>query len=172
MVTMKSQNTGCSPRWDHQPFQVFALEELQREGNTFTDIPGCYKIILTHGQPENADTGDKGITGNNSSLLFFSPKISFTWDWPASAITGFCCIIREAFLSKIFRKNIHRLSMFTQGGQHEYQLSIEQYSLLSSIFRTLREETSSSYLYKNDLIRNYISQIIHVAQKTVLQKNS
>jgi hypothetical protein len=156
--------TNSPLRWDHLPFQVFTLEDLQQTESSFTNIPGCYKIILTHGEPEHADAG------NNSSLLFFSPKISFTWGWPVSAITGFCCIIREAFLSKIFRKNIHRLPMFTQGGQHEYQLASEQYNLLSSIFRKLQEETSSSYLYKDDLIRNYISQIIHIALKTVIHK--
>jgi hypothetical protein len=156
--------TNNSLSWDHPPFQVFTLEDLQESESSFTNIPGCYKIILTHGQPENADIGD------NSSLLFFSPKISFTWGWPTSAITGFCCIIREAFLSKIFRKNIHRLPMFTQGGQHEYQLAFEQYNLLSSIFSKLQEETSSSYLYKDDLIRNYISQIIHIALKNVIHK--
>jgi hypothetical protein len=165
---MKTANSSL--HWDHHPFQVFTLEDLQDAGSSFTNIPGCYKFILTHGQPENENTGDKGITINNPSLLFFSPKISFTWGWPTSAITGFCCIIREAFLSKIFRKNIHRLPMFTQGGQHEYQLAFEQYNLLSSIFSKLQEETSSSYLYKDDLIRNYISQIIHIALKNVIHK--
>lgn len=167
---MNSQNINSCLSWDYPPFQVFTLEDLHRDGSAITNIPGCYKIILTHGQPENENTGNKAI--NNTSLLFFSPKISFTWGWPASAITGFCCIIREAFLSKIFRKNIHRLPMFTQGGQHEYQLEFEQYALLNSIFSKLREETSSSYLYKDDLIRNYISQIIHIALKTLIQKKS
>ena len=167
---MDPQNTNSSLRWDHHPFQVFTLEDLQETESSFTNIPGCYKIILTFGKSGNGDTSNKGTTINNPSLLFFSPKISFTWGWPASAITAYCCIIREAFLSKIFRKNIHRLPMFTQGGQHEYQLSFEQYTLLSSIFRKLGEETSSSYLYKDDLIRNYISQIIHVALKSVIRK--
>lgn len=166
---MNPQNTNSSPGFDHLPFQVFTLEDLQEAGHFFTNIPGCYKIILTHGQHETGETGENANTFNESSLVFFSPKISFTWERPVAVVTGFCCIIQEAFLSQIFRRNIHRLSMFMQGGQHEYPLALEQYTQLSSIFRKLREETSSSYLYKDDLIRNYISQIIHAALKSVIQ---
>ncbi|HKO79878.1 MAG TPA: hypothetical protein VJU78_05755 [Chitinophagaceae bacterium] len=55
------------------------------------------------------------------------------------------------------------------GAHDQYELNKEQYRQINLIFQEMIREFNSSYLYKDDLVRNYIIQIFHLAMKTEKQ---
>jgi AraC family transcriptional regulator, transcriptional activator of pobA len=149
-----------------EQFKVFRLEDFLKEHGTPAnyDGKGLYKISLIRGR-NRYHYADKSIEIEGNTLMFFNPRVPYTWESLSGDRTGYFCIFQEAFFSKVFRSNIHQLPMFKQGGRHGYSLTTEQNKKISGIFRILMQEMVSSYPYKYDLIRNYITQIIHLAMK-------
>ena len=74
---------------------------------------------------------------------------------------GYLCLFEESFLSKKIRTNIQNLPMFISTSKSEYLISEEQYTELSGVFHRIIHELFSPYQFKYELIRTYITQVIH-----------
>ncbi|MGF7028319.1 helix-turn-helix domain-containing protein [Sphingobacterium sp. HSC-15S19] len=61
--------------------------------------------------------------------------------------------------------NIDDLPIFQPGGLPIFQLSEEQRIEIEEIFLKMNKELSSEYVFKYDLLRNYVLEIIHYGQK-------
>jgi AraC-like DNA-binding protein len=55
--------------------------------------------------------------------------------------------------------------MFTMGSKPSYILNKSQDKHVSQIFTKMLEEIDSEYVYKYDLLRNYVTEMIHYALK-------
>lgn len=82
-----------------------------------------------------------------------------------------------AFFSEEFIKQSERSEsllhspLFKIGGTPVLKITEAQREFLNTIFRKMIEEQKTDYAHKDDLIRNYIQLIIHVALKLQLSEH-
>lgn len=147
-------------------FNVFKLEDCYVEGAkpivyTRRDY---YKITMIRGK-NIYHYADKSIEVEGTALVFFNPQVPYTFETLSEERSGFFCIFKESFFTEALRSNIHNLPMFKIGGKPAYILTEEQDSQISAIFEKMVGEINSDYQFKYDLIRNYLTEIIHGAMK-------
>ena len=120
-----------------------------------------YKISMTRGH-HLYHYAEKSLEADGPSLLFFNPRVPYTYEAVLDDDAGFFCIFTESFIQE---KSFGDLPMFAAGGNPFYRLEETQFEEVSEIFRKMLQEISSSYIYKYDLLRNYTTQIVHYALK-------
>lgn len=147
-------------------FNVFRLEDCMGPGKQPVQYSrrDFYKITLLRGK-HVYHYADKSVEINGSNLLFFNPQVPYTYDQPTEVPTGYFCIFKEAFFTERIRGGIRDLPMFTPGNNPFYSLSKAQDKLVSGIFTKMLDEINSDYVYKYDLIRNYVMEMVHYALK-------
>jgi AraC family transcriptional activator of pobA len=106
---------------------------------------------------------DKTIEIEKHGLLFASPHIPYKWETIDERQSGYFCIFTEAFFSQ--SPNFKEYPVFQPGGEPILLLTDEQVEALSLIYRKMFIEIESDYVYKYDLLRNYVFEIVHFAQK-------
>ena len=153
-------------------FNVFRLEDCVGPNGTPARYRRreFYKITFIRG--ENIyHYADKSLKVNGSALLFFNPHVPYTWENVADDPTGFFCIFSETFFTDRTRNSLNELPMYANGGKPAYLLTPEQDAHVSSLFGKMLEEINSDYIYKYDLLRNYVMELIHFALKTQPSEN-
>lgn len=123
-----------------------------------------YKITLIRGR-NVYHYADKSIQIQGPTLLFFNPQVPYTWQPLSDDTTGFFCIFRETFFNGRFSPNLTDLPLFRPGGQPAYPLNAIQDAEVSALFGKMLTEINSGYTLKYDLVRNYISELVHYALK-------
>jgi AraC family transcriptional activator of pobA len=123
-----------------------------------------YKIALIRGK-NIYHYADKSLEVDGSTLMFFNPQVPYTWESGCGAGSGYFCIFKEGFFVEKMRGSVSELPMFAPGGKPTYILSDAQDENLSRIFEKMLEEIESDYPFKYDLIRNYVTELIHSALK-------
>ncbi|GAA0564695.1 hypothetical protein [Chitinophaga japonensis] len=75
---------------------------------------------------------------------------------------GWICFFRKDFLPASTRRHISRLPVFTPGaGGSLYFLDERQNQDVGSIFRKIKEEKGSGYIFSDDLQRTYLVELVH-----------
>ncbi len=150
-------------------FNVFNISDLIKAGNGKAVMPynrrAYYKISLIRGR-NKAEYADKVIDIDSDALLFATPKIPYNYVPLDQDQSGSFCIFTADFL--VANKSgvvLDQLPIFQPGGYPVLQLSSEDAEAIAAIFAKMHKELSSSYLYKYDLIRNYVLELIHYGQK-------
>ena len=168
-------------KFDHLPlnmqtdlghFNVFRLEDcigpnsrpIQYSRRDF------YKIALTRGKIIY-HYADKSIEVSGPTLMFFNPKVPYTWESRCDDKTGFFCIFSKAFFNEKIKGGIDDLPMYMVGGKPAYELTPDQDSEVSKIFTKMLSEIDSAYAYKYDQLRNYIAELIHLSLKSQPNEN-
>lgn len=124
-----------------------------------------YKISLIVGR-NKAEYADKVIEIEKSGLLFATPKVPYHYLPQDENQSGYFCIFTAEFL--IHTKSgvvLDELPLFKPGGYPVFQLVDEQVEELTYVFRKMSKELASDYIYKYDLLRNYVLELIHYGQK-------
>lgn len=147
-------------------FNVFKLEDCIGPGKQPVRYTRreFYKISLMRGN-HVYHYADKSVEISGSTLLFFNPSVPYTFEPMSSDPSGYFCIFKDAFFTEHVRGGIRELPMFIPGNKPSYALDINQDKYVSQVFEKMLEEIGSDYVYKYDLIRNYIMEIIHYALK-------
>ncbi|QIP12075.1 AraC family transcriptional regulator [Spirosoma aureum] len=103
-------------------------------------------------------------------LLFFNPLLSYSWQ-PTSAVhSGYTCLFTEEFFhNKEQLGTLARSALFSANVVPAYPVNEELGNELTALFEKLSHEAVSDYAYKEDVMRNYVSLILHEALK--LQAN-
>jgi AraC family transcriptional activator of pobA len=152
-------------------FNIFKVDDLVAQHRKKHTIPmpynrrAYYKISLISGR-NKAEYADKVVDIEKNALLFASPKIPYNWLPQDEDQSGFFCIFTDEFL--IQTKSgvvLDDLPIFRPGGYPIFQLSDEEASDIAFIFSKMYKELASNYIYKYDLIRNYVLELIHYGQK-------
>jgi AraC family transcriptional regulator, transcriptional activator of pobA len=148
-------------------FNVFDLEDCFGPGKQPIQYTrrDYYKIALMRGE-HIYHYADKSLEVSGTTLIFFNPNIPYTFE-PKSQDPSNCyfCIFKEAFFTERLRGGIRDLPMFVPGNKPSYALNTTQDAAITHIFKKMLEEISSDYVYKYDLIRNYIMEMIHYTLK-------
>ncbi len=124
-----------------------------------------YKISLICGR-NTVEYADRTIEIERSALLFATPKVPYHYVPKGGEQTGSFCVFTEAFLSKTMSgMAFDDLPIFKAGGYPIFHLPEEAVAELTPIFQKMRQELTSDYAYKYDLLRNYVCELIHYGQK-------
>ncbi|MBC3784223.1 helix-turn-helix domain-containing protein [Spirosoma utsteinense] len=145
---------------------VFRLEDCLAP--TTAPVPysrrDFYKITLIRGR-NLYHYADKSIEIDGPTLVFFNPQVPYTWQAVSGDTTGFFCIFREAFFRGAFDVGLTDLPLFQPGGKPAYTLNTDEDAQVSALFEKMLAEINSDYALKYDLLRNYVSELIHYALK-------
>jgi AraC-like DNA-binding protein len=145
-------------------FNVFRFEDCIAKPVTYSRRD-FYKISLMRGN-NRYHYADKSIEIDGSTLMFFNPRVPYTWEPLSSDSTGFFCIFSTAFFTEKFGMGLNELPMYASGGKPAYVLNAEQDAVVTGIFLKMMEEIKSEYVFKYDLLRNYVTELTHVALKS------
>ncbi len=150
-------------------FNVFSFEELAAKLKGKSIMPynkrTYYKISLITGK-NTAEYADKVIEIEESALVFATPKVPYHWIPKDEHQKGYFCVFTGEFL--IRNKSgivLDELPIFQPGGFPIFQITTEQHVEIEQIFKKMNKELSSDYMFKYDLLRNYVLEIIHYGQK-------
>lgn len=120
-----------------------------------------FKIALIEGTGKFL-YADREVTINNYSIIFLNHLVPYGPIHGKLIRAGMVCVIREAFLYQY--ENINNYTVF-QPGNNVYELSKEQFTQLKSIYQRMFEETESDYIYKDDLLRTLLYELVHYTLK-------
>jgi AraC-like DNA-binding protein len=147
-------------------FNVFRLDDYV--GPSACHLPysrkDFYKITLVQGR-SNYHYADKTVEIRGQALLFANPLVPYDWEPLDDEQTGYFCIFTEAFLQRQAGAAALELPLFRPGGQSLYALNSAQWAEAGRLFEKMFAEINSDYAFKYDLLRNYVFELIHGAQK-------
>lgn len=148
-------------------FNVFVLEDISTpDGNSTVEYVrrDFYKISLVTGT-NLYHYADKTIKIEGTALLFFNPQVPYKMEALSDGNTGFFCIFKEGFYTDKMRGSLNDLPMFAIGGKPCYFLDNQQRIEVSEVFSKMTAEIKSNYKYKQEILLNYVSEILHYALK-------
>lgn len=147
-------------------FNVFKMEECYLPGRPPIQYSrrDFYKITLMRGR-HLYHYGDKTLEVNGSTLIFFNPQVPYTFERLTEDDGGYFCIFKDAFFAEHIRGSLKDLPVYAAHGKPAYVLNQQQDEAFELIFKKMLDELDSNYVFKYDLIRNYILEIIHGALK-------
>jgi AraC family transcriptional activator of pobA len=150
-------------------FNVFDISEIYRTCKPKIEMPynrrTYYKISLINGR-NKVDYADRTIHIEDCAILFASPKIPYNYTNQCNEQAGHFCVFTKDFLptTKI-GVEIDNLPVFSPQSDFVFQISASQYQQFEAIFLKMHDEIKSDYVYKYDLLRNYVMELIHAGQK-------
>lgn len=136
-----------------KPIYVFRLEEWDR--TVHCPQTTYYAISLT----------GSSAPGSGGLLSFQQPQAPQAGETPPSTATGFSCLFNAAQLPDRMQRILHALPMFRKGGNPVYLLPPALYVSIRMLFEKMLKEMDDHYVFKYELLVNYLSQLIHQALK-------
>jgi AraC-like DNA-binding protein len=128
-----------------------------------------YKVTLVLGEGQ-LDYADKSIYINRPALMFTNPLIPYYWKNISEEQAGWFCIFNEAFI-KQRDELLTDFPMFQLGHDKVYFPDDASVQEIAGLYQKMMTESESSYMYKQDVLRNYLHLIIHYALKLEPAKN-
>jgi len=139
--------------------------------NVFTrqncaDIPysrkNYFKITLLKGK-HKIHYADKTVESNDFALMFSDPLVPYSWESLDGTKCGYFCIFTEAFFYKdtplrnypIYKPDYPKVFLLDETIEKEVEL----------LFEKMLKEMSSDYAFRDDLLRNWTMELIHIALK-------
>jgi AraC family transcriptional activator of pobA len=115
---------------------------------------------------------DRGIETDGTILFFGNPHIPYSWEIISPIYSGYACVFTEDFLKVNYRSDsLHESPLFKIGGTPIFSLTPVQEEFITSMFIKMISEQDTDYIFKDDLIRNYINLIIHESLKMQPSEN-
>ncbi len=97
-------------------------------------------------------------------LFFANSRVPYATEILSEDHTGYSCVFTESFIKPLERlESLQQSPLFKIGTTPAFKLNSEQQSKLTEIFDRMIVNEAIDYLYKDDLMRNYIQLIIHEA---------
>jgi AraC-like DNA-binding protein len=121
-----------------------------------------FKISLVTGHSK-IHYADQCIEVTESALVFTNPMIPYFWERISEKHSGYVCIFTEAFFSRF--GNIKEYPVFKSTDTAIIPLTRKEAKRYSDLFTKMLSELQSDYVYKYDLLRNLLMEVVHGAQK-------
>jgi AraC family transcriptional activator of pobA len=143
-------------------FKVYEIDS--KAGGHSYNRKDFYKISLNTGK-YIFHYADRSFETEETILFFGNPRIPYSCE-VIEQTSGYACLFTEDFLKLSDRsESLLQSPLFKIGGTPILGLNEEQKEAVSAIYRKMIAEQDSDYAFKDELIRNYISLIIHEALK-------
>lgn len=135
-------------------FYVCRLEEVDKS-ILHQQRAGYHAISLVAGN----------TPGAVSTLRFCNPQGPLAGELLPKKQAGFACYFNSAFLSAGMHDMLQSLPMFRMGTSPVYFLNPAQGNHIRRLFEKMLEEVNNNYIYKYELLGNYLATIIHQVLK-------
>ncbi|MDR6458492.1 AraC-like DNA-binding protein [Chryseobacterium vietnamense] len=150
-------------------FNVFDIAQTIERVKTTSEMPynrrKYYKISFIKGK-NRAEYADKVISIQQNALLFATPKVPYHWVPEDTDQSGsFCVFTEDFFIKDKSYYNLEDLPIFQPGGVPIFEIDNELAEEIENLFEKIKKEIDSDYVFKYDLIRNYVLELIHYGQK-------
>jgi AraC family transcriptional regulator, transcriptional activator of pobA len=150
---------------DSSHFSVFSKDEIGPDKPPIKYARrNFFKIALIRGH-HLFHYADKTLEVSGDTLVFSNPEIPYTFESIKEEGGGYFCIFKESFFNEYLRDGLRKLPMYKIGGSPAYILDKKSSDRVITAFEKMVEEVNSDYEFKYDLIRNYVTEIIHIALK-------
>ena len=139
-------------------FKVHALPES-------TEVPvkagrrDFYKMGLVNGDM-TINYGGQLVEIKGTALFFVNPQVPHALVRRINRTSGYACIFTETFLNG---RDLQDSPLFRVGENPVVTLNAEQAAFMTGLFEKMLAVYDGDYLYKGDLIKNYMALIIHEA---------
>jgi AraC-like DNA-binding protein len=150
-------------------FNVFQIESDSNATRNYSR-KDFYKICLTTGK-SIIHYADKSYEAEGTILFFGNPHIPYSWETISTKYVGYTCLFSEDFLKTDRSESLQNSPLFRIGGTPILNITEPQREFLNTLFQKMIVEQQENYVYKDDLIRNYINLIIHEAIKLQPSQN-
>lgn len=147
-----------------QLFNVFELEKFCKTPTQYSR-KDFYKISLlkSFGRILYSD-GEVNV--NQPALMFTSPITPYSWENAPGDPKGYFCIFKEEFLKESkFSESVQNSPLFKIGAKPIFFLNKSESNTLEKLFIKMMDVSDSEYQYKHELLRTYVSMIIHEAMQ-------
>jgi AraC family transcriptional activator of pobA len=150
-------------------FKIFRVEELLTRTEEKLLIPhpygARYQIGLIIGC--NKPTCTERILGiKKNALLFVTPRNAYNWKQLFDPQSGYFCVFSHDFMIRDGSNLVlDDLPIFNSGKFPLFFLSDKEVEAILLIVKKIYDDLSSDYVFKDDLLRNYILELIHCGQK-------
>ncbi len=145
---------------------VYRLEDVARPVSFPHLRRDFYKIKLLCNVQGILGYADQRVAVQDCTLILANPLIPYSWERLAGHETGFACLFTEEFLPPSLRTaSVAGSPLFRVGASPVLFPGPAEVRRLSSLFEHLLAEAQSSYVNKNELLRNYIQIILHESLK-------
>ncbi|MEM6379638.1 MAG: AraC family transcriptional regulator, partial [Bacteroidota bacterium] len=145
-------------------FNLFPLEPIQNGKKK--PLPyrrrDYYKVMLLIGKVD-FHYANQVVSTQEQALVFSNPHIPYKVEHLERIKGGCYCIFNQQFFHQF--GNIHQYPVFQPVGQHVFELTNEQTSHIEVIFSKMTKELNSDYIFKYDLLRNLVFELLHFAMK-------
>ncbi len=150
-------------------FNVFDIAQTIEKVKTTSEMPynrrKYYKISLIRGK-NRAEYADKVIQIKNNALLFATPRVPYHWVPEDPDQSGsFCVFTEDFFIKDKSHSTLEDLPIFRPGSVPLFEIGDELADEIADLYAKIKKEISSDYIFKYDLIRNYVLELIHYGQK-------
>lgn len=151
-------------RSDIGHFNVLRLEPII--SNNPTPPPyrrrDYYKITLLTGNCI-LHYADKSIEIKKQALIFYNPLVPYGWEKKGNKLGGYTCIFDQKHFQQFGELN--RYAVFQLNSIPVFELSNEQLKKVVPLYEQMLEEIDSDYIYKYDLLRAFVFELLHFALK-------
>jgi AraC-like DNA-binding protein len=150
-------------------FNVITVDDLMKSYAVDQKLPysrkAFYKISLIKGR-NRAEYADKVIQINDRALLFATPRIPYHWIPADTQQSGIFCVFTEEFMQNgKGGLSLDQLPIFRPGSIPVFELGDADLADIEYVFNRMQREMNSDYLYRDDLLRNLVVDLIHLGQK-------
>lgn len=122
-----------------------------------------YLIILSIGESK-VHYDNRTFHLDGAYLLLLNAQVPYATEIVSENQTGYSCVFTERFIQPVARlESMQQSPLFKAGEIPAFKLNEEQQSRLTGIFESMIIHEATDYLYKDDLMRNYIQSIVHEA---------
>lgn len=155
------------PKPDILKTEGFNAYQISSNANTVKKYSrkDFYKISLITGDIL-LEYADRGIQTKGTTLFFATSHVPYSCEIVSKKYNGYACLFTEEFLkTNNHSESLQQSPLFKIGGTPVFLLTAEQGKFMEDIFKRMIDDYSTDYIFKNDLIRNYINLLIHQALK-------
>src|SRR5882757_4488271 len=124
-----------------------------------------YKISLVIGRSK-LHYADRSIDIDQPALVFSNPLVPYSFESSVTNRIGYMCIFTEAFLKVDSRmENLQQSTLFKPGSDKVFFLDEVQLEAVKKIYEDMLAELVTDYVFRYDVLRNYVSLLIHLSMK-------
>ncbi|TDO22915.1 helix-turn-helix domain-containing protein [Pedobacter duraquae] len=161
------QKVSAEPGTGQAPvaqFNIFRIEDLllPKSKQVSYSKRNFFKISIITGH-NKIHYADQCIEVHESALIFTNPMIPYSWEILGERQTGYLCVFTEDFFSRF--GNIRDYPVFQSADQAIIPLDDAGAAPFITLFIRMLSELNGDYVFKYDLIRNLLYEIVHTAQK-------
>lgn len=144
-------------------FNVFSVGDYIQPDHTIPySRKDYYKISLISGS-NTVHYADKSLVVESNMLLFANPQVPYNWEPLTLDKTGSFCVFTEDFFKGY--GDFKAYPLFQPHGIPILDLNDEEFKQVRTIYDKMFAEIASEYIYKYDVLRNLVTELIHTALK-------